>query len=482
MPAGFILKEIISMTDLKTPVRTRFAPSPTGYLHIGGARTALFCWLYARHHQGDFILRIEDTDLERSTPESIQAILDAMEWLQLDYDEGPFYQTKRFDRYADVLKQLLEEGKAYRCYCSKERLAALREEQTKNKDKPRYDGCCRDLNRQDDAPYVVRFRTPKDGEVSFDDLVRGRITVKNEELDDLIIARTDGSPTYNFTVVVDDWDMKITQVIRGDDHINNTPRQINILKALNADIPQYAHVPMILGSDSKRLSKRHGAVSVMQYRDDGFLPEALLNYLVRLGWSHGDQEIFSIEEMVKLFDLDAISHSPAAFSEEKLVWLNQHYMKTMNPEALVEPLSEMMKTLKINHDHGPALTDVIAIQAERTKTIREMAERSRYFYEDFSAYDEKAARKNLKPEVKPALSEVLKRMQALPDWDKEALHQIIIDVAEAQDIKLGKLAQPVRVAVTGGTVSPPIDTTLMLIGRERVLKRLADAIEYQLSE
>ena len=467
------------ITDNKN-IRTRFAPSPTGYLHLGGARTALFSWLYARSKKGDFILRVEDTDRERSTQESIQAILDGMAWLGLDYDEGPYYQTQRFDRYKEVIAQLLDEGKAYRCYCSKERLDKLRIEQIANKQKPRYDGYCRDLNRNDNnEPFVVRFRNPQTGLVTFQDMIRGKIRVNNSELDDLIIVRTDGTPTYNFTVVVDDWDMKITDVIRGDDHINNTPRQINILEALNAPLPRYAHVPMILGSDGKRLSKRHGAVSVLQYRDDGYLPQAMLNYLVRLGWAHGDQEIFSEQEMIRLFSIEAISRSPAAFNPEKLDWLNQHYMKTLDPSELVGPFTAQLKKLGIDYQQGgPAIEDVIRIQAERTKTLLEMAERSRYFYQDFTQYDEKAARKHLKPEVLSALRMVYERMSSLPAWEKEALHQIIIDVAESQDIKLGKLAQPIRVAVTGGTVSLPIDHTLYLIGRDRVLQRLENAIKF----
>ncbi|MCH9644094.1 MAG: glutamate--tRNA ligase [Gammaproteobacteria bacterium] len=460
-------------------MRTRFAPSPTGYLHIGGARTALFAWLFARHHGGDFILRIEDTDRERSTEESIQAILDAMAWLNLDYDEGPIYQTKRFDRYSDVVQQLLAEGKAYRCYCSKERLTELREQQLENKQKPRYDGCCRDKGESDESqPHVIRFRNPQEGEVVFDDLVRGRICVQNTELDDLIIARTDGTPTYNFTVVVDDWDMKISHVVRGDDHINNTPRQINILNALGADIPHYAHVPMILGGDGKRLSKRHGAVSVMQYKEQGYLPEALLNCLVRLGWSHGDQEVFSVIEMMKLFNLDAINNSPARFDEEKLAWLNQHYMKHADPSSLVLPLSKEFESLGVDYRDGPTLEEIIVIQAERTKTLREMAGMSRYFFEDFEAYDEKAARKNLKPEILDALKEVASRIRSLEGWEKQALHQVIIDVAEQFELKLGKLAQPIRVAMTSSTVSPPIDITLQLIGRERVLARLERAVGF----
>ncbi|MBL4852529.1 MAG: glutamate--tRNA ligase, partial [Gammaproteobacteria bacterium] len=368
-------------------IKTRFAPSPTGYLHVGGARTALYAWLYARHHGGQFVLRIEDTDRERSTPESVQAILDGMAWLGLDYDEGPYYQTERMDRYQEVIDQLIDQGDAYRCYCSKQRLDNLRAEQMANKQKPRYDGCCRDLPEisqgaapEAGAPHVIRFRNPTEGAVSFDDKIRGIISFNNQELDDLIIARTDGTPTYNLTVVVDDADMGITHVVRGDDHINNTPRQINILKALNADVPHYAHLPMILGDDGKRLSKRHGAVSVMQYRDDGYLPDALLNYLVRLGWSHGDQEVFSKDEMVELFDLTSVSKSAAAFNTSKLQWFNQHYIKAGDLDDTAERLAFHFKQQGIDTSAGPALIDLVAAQRERAKTLLEMAENSRFFF------------------------------------------------------------------------------------------------------
>ena len=463
----------------KTPIRTRFAPSPTGYLHIGGARTALFAWLFARHFGGEFILRIEDTDRERSTEASIQAILDAMSWLKLDYDEGPYYQSKRFDRYQKVIQQLLDEKKAYRCYCSKERLDTLREQQMANKQKPRYDGHCKNRTDSDTSqPHVIRFCNPQEGVVAFDDLVRGKISVSNHELDDLIIARTDGTPTYNFTVVVDDWDMKITHVVRGDDHINNTPRQINILKALNAVIPQYAHVPMILGGDGKRLSKRHGAVSVMQYQQQGYLPQAFLNCLVRLGWSHGDQEIFTIDEMIQLFNLNAINNSPARFDEEKLAWLNQHYIKTADPSTLVSALATELKQQNIDYSNGPKLEDVIILQAERTKTLKEMAEKSCYFFQDFDHFDEKAARKHLKVTITPALTSVMSKVSAIETWDKTALHQIIIETAAELELKLGKLAQPIRVAITGNTISPPIDSTLYLLGKEKVCRRIQQAIDY----
>jgi len=453
-----------------TNVRTRFAPSPTGYLHIGSARTALYCWLYARKTKGTFILRIEDTDLERSTPESVQAILEGMEWLHLNYDEGPFYQTKRFDRYREVIQQLLDAGLAYRCYCSKERLETLRETQLANKEKPRYDGHCRNLTAPQSGDYVVRFKNPLDGVVEFDDLIRGKLTFANKELDDLIICRSDGTPTYNFTVVVDDWDMQITHVIRGDDHINNTPRQINILRALGAHLPQYAHLPMILGSDGKRLSKRHGAVSVLQYQEEGILPHALLNYLVRLGWSHGDQEIFSIDELIAYFEIKDINKSPAAFNEEKLLWLNQHYLKTEDPESLVTPLAWQMQQLHIDITQGPALVDVIKIQRERTKTLKEMADRSRYFYLPVSVTEDML--KHFNAELMPALMQMRDGLAALEEWNKERIHDVLVVTAEANGLKLGKLAQPVRIAMTGGTVSPPLDATIQFIGRDQAIKRL----------
>lgn len=455
-------------------VRTRFAPSPTGFLHIGGARTALYSWLYAKKMQGTFILRIEDTDLERSTPESVQAILDGMSWLKLDYNEGPYYQTKRFDRYKEVIATMLEQGTAYRCYCSKERLDALRAEQMEKKLKPRYDGKCRHLTELTDAPYVVRFKNPEEGVVEFHDLVRGDLAFANTELDDLIIARTDGTPTYNFTVVVDDWDMQITHVIRGDDHINNTPRQINILRALNATPPHYAHVPMILGSDGKRLSKRHGAEGVMQYREQGFLPEALLNYLARLGWSHGDQEIFSKPELIEYFDLNGLNRSPAAFNLEKLLWLNQHYIKTSDPQHVASELAWHMAEVGLDIQQGPALVDLIAIQADRVKTLREMAERSRYFYENVE-YDAEAI-KHFTADLQPVFSLLQQELAKLVTWDKESIHTAITHVAEQLQLKLGKVMQPLRIAMTGGTVSPSIDITIQYIGRERALERLQNTL------
>lgn len=459
-------------------IRTRFAPSPTGYLHVGSARTALFCWLYAKHTQGTFILRIEDTDLERSTPEHVQAILAGMQWLNLTYDEGPYFQTQRFDRYQAVIQQLLDEGKAYRCYCSKERLDSLREQQVANKEKPRYDERCRDLKEVQEGPFVVRFRNPHEGTVSFDDAVNGRIEFQNRELDDLIIARSDGSPTYNFTVVVDDWDMKITHVIRGTDHINNTPRQINILKALGAEIPVYAHVPMILGADGKKLSKRHGSVSVMQYRDEGFLPQALLNYLVRLGWSHGDQEIFSLDEMIRYFDIRQINHSAAIFNTEKLIWLNQHYLKTLDPQEVAKELAWHMSQQHIDYSQGPPLGAVISAQAERCKTLKEMAEKSRYFYEEPACYEDEAVKKHFTSGTRDLFEFLRTQLDALSEWKAEALHEVMMKTAESKNLKLGKVAQPLRIALTGGTISPPIDTTLYLIGRNRSLHRLQKIIDW----
>lgn len=455
-------------------VRTRFAPSPTGYLHIGGARTALYSWLFARQQQGEFILRIEDTDAERSTPASVQAIIDGMKWLGLTHDnETLYFQSQRFPRYQEVLQQLLDEGKAYYCYCSKERLENLRNEQMTNKQKPRYDGHCRHLkNPPEGVKPVIRFKNPDEGTVVFEDLIKGPISFHNQELDDLIIARSDGSPTYNFTVVVDDYDMQITHVIRGDDHVNNTPRQINILKALNANLPFYAHVPMILGSDGQRLSKRHGAVSVLQYKEDGYLPEALLNYLVRLGWSHGDQEIFSREEMVKYFDFAHVSKSAAAFNPDKLNWLNQHYMKTGDPLRMAGILKEHLNALNISVEKPPV--DLFEAQKERVKTFKEMAEQSRFFYQPIDYND--AVMKHLTPEAKAPLKELKETFKKLENWETEKLHHVLQEVSEKLHLKMGKVAQPLRAAITGGTPSPSIDITLKLIGKEKVLQRIDQAL------
>jgi glutamyl-tRNA synthetase len=466
-------------------MRTRFAPSPTGFLHVGGARTALFCYLQARANDGTFILRIEDTDLERSTPESVQAILDGMQWLGLDYDEGPYYQTQRFERYAEVTQQLLEQGKAYHCYCSKERSDRIREEQMQAGLKPRYDGHCRDLDAPPQGPEfmrkpVVRFRNPLEGDVVFDDLVRGPISISNGELDDLVIARPDGSPTYNFTVVVDDMDMNITQVIRGDDHINNTPRQINIYRALGAEPPHFAHVPMILGDDGARLSKRHGAVGVLQYRDDGYLPQALLNYLVRLGWSHGDQETFSLAEMIELFDIADVNRKASAFNTEKLDWMNQQYMRDLPSEEVASHLRWYFDKAGLNPDNGPPLADLVSVQADRVKTLREMTDASRMYYEDFDEFDTGAAKKHLRPVAEQPLRAIGNSLADLAVWEPERLDAAVRLAAEELEVGMGKIAQPLRVALTGTAVSPGIDKTLWLTGRERTLTRIRRALEYVL--
>ncbi|HKQ30017.1 MAG TPA: glutamate--tRNA ligase [Burkholderiales bacterium] len=461
-------------------VRTRFAPSPTGYLHIGGARTALFSWLYARKHGGTFILRIEDTDRERSTTESVNAILEGMTWLGLEYDDGPFFQTEHFPRYREVMDQMLREGKAYHCYCSKERLEQLRSEQQARKEKPRYDGRCRAgvPNPPAGVQPVVRFKNPQDGTVVVEDLIRGRVIFENTELDDLIIARGDGTPTYNFTVVVDDMDMRVSHVIRGDDHLNNTPRQLNMLKALGATPPVYAHVPMILGADGARLSKRHGAVSVMQYRDDGYLPEALLNYLVRLGWSHGDQEIFSIDEMVKLFDVEKVHSSAAAFNPEKLLWLNQHYIKTGDLAHVARHLSYHLGKLGVDPASGPDPVALVLAQRERAKTLVEMAQNSVFFYIDFETYDPKDAAAHLTRDAKEIIVDLRDRLKTLPQWSAPAIHACVNAVAEARGVKMGKVAQPLRVAVAGRAMSPPIDVTLELLGTDKTLQRISKALDY----
>lgn len=459
-------------------VKTRFAPSPTGFLHVGGVRTALFSWLYAKRHNGQFVLRIEDTDRERSTEESVQAILDGMHWLALDCDEGPFYQTKRYDRYFEVIEQFLEKNLAYRCTCSKERLEALREQQLANKEKPRYDGHCRHKNLGPDIqdPFVIRFRNPDEGVVSFKDQVYGDIHIQNQELDDLILVRSDGHPTYNFAVVIDDMDMEITHVIRGDDHINNTPRQINLFKALNAPVPIFAHLPMILGEDGKRLSKRHGAVSVLQFKEQGILPHALLNYLVRLGWSCGDQEIFSLEEMIEKFDLANVSRGASSFNYEKLYWLNQHYQKHDSAEDVAERLRWHFEQKGIHLADGPALSALVAIQAERVKTLEEMCEKSTYFYQTEISYDEDAIKKHWRPVILEPLKTLHQRLSSLQLWQADQLQEVINDVCALYDMNMGKIAQPLRVAVTGSSMSPAIDMTLTLLGQEKVLSRLSYAI------
>ncbi|MGB1263846.1 MAG: glutamate--tRNA ligase [Cognaticolwellia sp.] len=456
---------------------TRFAPSPTGYLHVGGARTALYSWLYAQKNGGDFILRIEDTDLERSTQASVDAIMDGMNWLNLAWTHGPYFQTQRFDRYKEVIEQLLASGNAYRCYSTAEEVDAMREAAKAKGEIEKYNGLWRDrTDHPTDEPYVIRFKNPLDGDVVIKDMVKGDITISNDQLDDLIIARSDGTPTYNLTVVVDDWDMKVSHVVRGDDHISNTPKQINILKALGATVPEYAHIPMILGDDGKRLSKRHGAVSVMQYRDDGYLPEALLNYLVRLGWSHGDKEIFSREEMIELFDLKDCNRAPSGFNTDKLIWVNQHYMKTLDPAYVASHLEWHMKEQGINTENGPALAEIVKVQADRVKTLKEMAQISRYFYEDFTELDAGAVKKHLRPVVKAPLLLVKEKLAALTDWSPAPIHAAINDTATELEVGMGKVGMPLRVAATGGGNSPSLDVTLALLDQQKVLARIDQAI------
>jgi len=458
-------------------VVTRFAPSPTGLLHVGGARTALFCWLYARRMGGKFILRVEDTDRERSTEEAVRVILEGMAWLGLEADEGPFYQTERFDRYRSVIAGMLEAGTAYHCYCTKQELDALREQQVARKEKPRYSGICRERRepRPGVAP-VVRFKNPLAGAVVVEDLVHGAVTFQNAELDDLIIARSDGTPTYNFCVVVDDMDMGVTHVIRGDDHLNNTPRQMNMLLALGATPPAYAHVPMILGPDGAKLSKRHGAVSVLQYEEEGYLPDALLNYLVRLGWSHGDQEVFTREEMIAAFDIHDVNKAASAFNPEKLLWLNQQHMMRSPPTALVPHLRAQLRRLGLDSDDEALLEGVIVAQRERAKTLKEMAENSRFFFTDEVPLDPKAVAKHLNPEALGTLGKVRGKLAALGDWRAASIHDVLNALAAELQVGLGKIAQPLRVAVTGTAVSPPIDATLALLGRGRSLARIDAAL------
>ncbi|MCE3237062.1 MAG: glutamyl- and glutaminyl-tRNA synthetase [Gammaproteobacteria bacterium] len=461
-------------------VRTRFAPSPTGYLHIGGARTALYSYLYAKHYGGQFILRIEDTDRERSTDEAIQAILEGMQWLGLEYDEGPFYQTHHIARYQEVLQQLLDTGHAYRCYCSKERLEKMREEQMANKQKPRYDGYCREREQNATEPYVIRFKNPHQGEVVIDDLVLGKIVIDNAELDDLILARSDGMPTYNFTVVVDDWDMKITHVIRGNDHVNNTPRQVNLFLALGATPPQYAHIPMILDEHGKKLSKRTGAASVMEYREQGILPHALLNYLVRLGWSHGDQELFSMDELIQSFNGHSLSKSGAAMNPQKLLWLNQHYLQNSALNELVPEFNWQLSRLGINTEASTVETSaIIALQRERCKTLQEMAQKSLFFYTEVSSYDEKAVASHMDAEALRRLAGFKGVLEQVSPWQADTIHTALQQFCEQEGCKMGQVAQPLRIALTGNSLSPPIDQTLYLLGKELVQKRLQRFLEMQ---
>lgn len=464
------------MSDL----RVRFAPSPTGYLHVGGARTALFNWLLARKQGGTFILRIEDTDVERSTQESVDAILQGMEWLGLNWDEGPFYQTDNFPLYKEHIQKLLAEGKAYKCYCSAEELTAKRDLAMQEGRKPKYDGTCRDrADQPEGAPYVIRFRAPQDGSTSFDDLIKGTITFPNEELDDLIIQRTDGTPTYNFCVVIDDAIMRITTVIRGDDHVNNTPRQIQLYEALGYPVPQFAHVPMILGSDKARLSKRHGATSVIAYRDMGFLPEALNNYLVRLGWSNGDDEIFSRQEMVEKFDIKNVGRSASVFNTEKLLWLNAHYIKTGDPERLAALLLPHLSKRGISTLTGPPLSCVVATLKDRAQTLEEMAERALFFYQAPADYDETALAKFEKGHLLQLFEIVktkLSAFQATAAADYDALFK---EICKENGWKMPQVGQPIRIALSGGTQAPGIGEIIMTLGTEETVARIA-AIEKHL--
>jgi glutamyl-tRNA synthetase len=460
-----------------TAVRTRFAPSPTGYLHLGGARTALFSWAYARRFGGTFILRIEDTDLERSTPAAVQAIIDGMQWLGLMHDEGPFYQMQRLDRYREVIARMLADGTAYHCYSSPQEVEAMREKQRAAGEKPRYDGTWRPEPGKTlpavpaDRKPVVRFRNPLDGDVSWDDVVKGVITISNREMDDLVIARADGTPTYNFCVVVDDWDMQITHVIRGDDHVNNTPRQINILKALGATLPLYGHLPMILGSDGEKMSKRHGAVSVMDYPAQGFLPEAMLNYLARLGWSHGDEEVFSMEQFCGWFDLDHLSKSPAQFNPEKLAWLNNHYIKLADNERLAGLVKPIMERDGAVFDNGtPDLPQVLAALKERAHTLVELANAAMMFYRT-PAPDAALLAQHVTDAIKPALGDYAQQC-ATVEWNKEALTAMLKQVLAQHGLKMPQLAMPLRLIVAGQLQTPAIDLVLALFGRDVVLARL----------
>ena len=465
-------------------IRTRFAPSPTGYLHIGGARTALFNYLYARHCGGKFVLRIEDTDRKRSTPEAIAAILESMEWLKLEWDEGPFYQTERMELYRERLQELLSAGDAYPCVCTPETLNAKREAALAEKRKPMYDGTCRPAERMavplpEGVPYTIRFRSPESGATVVDDKVKGRVEFDNAELDDLILARSDGSPTYNFCVVCDDIDMGITHIIRGDDHLSNTPRQMQLYHALGSEPPVFAHVPLILGEDKKRLSKRHGATSVTAYRDMGYFPEALNNYLVRLGWSHGDQEVFDARELVEKFDIDAVGKSSAVFNPDKLLWLNAHYLKERPPSRLARDVAPYLtaKGYEVPADR-PWLEKMVEPLRERAKSLVEMVEMAHYFLTESVEIDDKAGRKHLTPETKSLLQELSVRLGNLADFNQAGIEQVFGDILAERDIKLGKVAQPVRVALTGSTVSPGIYEVVDVLGRDVTLARLAAGIRY----
>lgn len=460
--------------------RTRFAPSPTGFLHIGGARTALFNWLYAKNTHGEFILRIEDTDLIRSKKEFTQDIFSSLTWLGLNSDIEPVFQSQRTGRYHQVIQQLLDQGDAYYCYCSKQRLDNLRQQQMKNKQKPRYDGNCRDLNKSLNTSEnpVVRFKNPLDGSVVIQDQVRGKVEIQNTELDDLILARSDGSPTYHLCVVIDDLDYEITHVIRGDDHLNNTPRQVNIFKALNKKSPTYAHIPLIHGKDGKRLSKRHGAVSVNLYKEEGILPESLLNYLVRLGWSHGDQELFTIKEMIELFDANSIQKSAATFDADKLFWVNQQIMKSLEGSSMRPVLSEYFASNNIQIDSTPDIAAVYDVQKDRCKTLKELSKASSFFYSEIEHYEESALGKYFTKDNITILKDLKTKLQVLEIWSAETVHHAVNSVADDLNLKFGKVAPLLRLAVTGQAKSPSIDVTLELLGSEKSLHRIDKAIEY----
>lgn len=459
-------------------VRLRFAPSPTGYLHIGGARTALFNWLLARKQNGKFILRIEDTDVARSTRESVDAILEGMTWLGLDWDEGPFYQSDNFPLYREFVEKLLASGKAYKCYCTADELEKKRELAMAEGRKPKYDGTCRGLEEdRPGVPFVVRFRSPLDGETAFDDLIKGRISFRNEELDDLIIQRTDGTPTYNFTVVIDDATMGITTVIRGDDHINNTPRQIVMYQALDYPVPTFAHVPMILGADKSRLSKRHGATSVMAYRDMGFLPEAMVNYLVRLGWSHGDDEIFSREELVEKFTIEAVGRSAGVFNPDKLLWLNAHYIKTGDPARLAALLLPFLADRGVDPSSGPDLVAAVITLQERSRTMLEMADGAVFYYKPEFEYDEKSVARFFTPAGRELLEELAARLEKLADTGHDALAALFDGLCADKGVKMKDVAQPARFALTGGAASPGIYEVIGVLGRDETVRRIRRALE-----
>jgi len=456
-------------------MKSRFAPSPTGYLHIGGARTALFAWLWAKKNNSKFVLRIEDTDKERSTQPSVDAILEGMDWLGLDYDEGPIYQSDRTERYNEVISELLAKSKAYYCDCSIERLEIMREEQIVKKEKPKYDGCCRNKGLKNG---VIRFLNPDDGVVSFNDYVKGEINISNSELDDLIISRSDGSPTYNLTVVVDDHDMQIECVIRGDDHINNTPKQINLYEAMGWSIPKFAHVPMILGSDGSRLSKRHGALNLLSYRDAGLLPHALLNYIIRLGWSHGDQEIFSVNEMIHLFELSSINNSPASFNQEKLEWINQSHIKTTEVKVLISNLKWHLDQLNIETDNGPNINEVVDALRDRSKSLVDMAQSCNMFYNDFEDFDSIQANKVFTKESKLVLVDLLTNLNNIRSWTAENIHSVNKGICESRSIGFGKVGQPFRLAISGDGKAGSVDISAQLVGKEKTLLRIKMAIDY----